>query len=142
GQDQQRNVRQAANISWSRDSKKFALVRRDARKVRQLWVINALANPRPTLETYRYAMPGDADIPQSQIEVFEVATKNKTVLKADGFKDQTLQIQTEQPTARARDHEKTEPLWAGPGSDKLYFVRASRDLHRVDVCSADTATGE
>ena len=46
------------NIIWSRDSNKFALVRRDSRKVKDLWVINALATPRPTLETYRYAMPG------------------------------------------------------------------------------------
>jgi dipeptidyl-peptidase 4 len=48
----------AVNVVWSRDSSKFSLVRRDARKVKDLWVINALANPRPTLETYRYAMPG------------------------------------------------------------------------------------
>src|SRR5439155_11614675 len=60
----------------------------------------------------------------------------------EAFKDQTLQVQTEAPSARARDHEKTEPLWAGPGSDKLYFTRTSRDLHRVDVCVADTASGE
>ena len=31
-----------------------------------LWVINALAQPRPTLETYRYAMPGEENIPQSR----------------------------------------------------------------------------
>ena len=32
-------------------------------------------------------------------------------------------------------------MWAAPGSDKLYFTRTSRDLHRVDVCVADLATG-
>jgi len=137
-----RNLRQAANVSWSRDAKKFAVVRRDSRKVKQLWVINALANPRPTLETYRYAMPGEADVPQASLEVFDIATKAKVLAKADAFKDQSIQVEVDRPTARAREHEHTEPLWAGPGSDKLYFTRLSRDMHRLDVCGMDTASGE
>jgi dipeptidyl-peptidase 4 len=141
-EQQNRNQRQAVNVSWSRDSKKFALVRRDSRKVRQLWVINALANPRPTLETYRYAMPGDADIPQSSLEIFDVAAKSKVVAQADAFKDQTIQVEVDRPSARAREQEHNEPLWAGPGSDKLYFTRLSRDMHRLDVCVADTGSGE
>jgi hypothetical protein len=57
-----KNARVAAvTITWSRDSRRFALVRRDQRKVGDLWVINALAVPRPKLETYRYAMPGEAN---------------------------------------------------------------------------------
>jgi len=144
GGDEQanRNRRQSANVSWSRDSKKFAVVRRDSRKVKQLWVINSLANPRPTLDTYRYAMPGDENVPQSALEIFDVATRAKVVAKADAFTDQTLQVETDRPTARAREHERTEPLWAGPGSDKLYFTRLSRDMHRLDLCTVDTATGE
>jgi len=104
-------------------------------------VINALANPRPTLETYAYAMPGDANIPQRQLEVFDVAAQSRTVLKTDLWKDQSVQIEVERPSARARDHDHTEALWAGPGSGKLYFTRVSRDLHRVDLCVADLATG-
>ncbi|HWC99161.1 MAG TPA: DPP IV N-terminal domain-containing protein [Candidatus Sulfopaludibacter sp.] len=133
----------AGNVSWSRDSKKFALVRRDSTKVEKLWVISSLANPRPTLETYRYAMPGDKEIPQSRLEIFDVASKDRKLIQADSFKDQTLQIEVERPSLRMREeHEKTEALWATPGSDKLYFTRMSRDLHRVDVCSVDTATGD
>jgi hypothetical protein len=33
----------------------------DSRKVKELWVINSLANPRPTLETYKYEMPGEKE---------------------------------------------------------------------------------
>ncbi len=32
--------------------------------------------------------------------------------------------------------------WLSPTSDILYFGRQSRDLHRYDVCRADTTTGE
>ncbi len=131
------------NVSWSRDSKKFALVRRDAHKVAKLWVINSLANPRPTLETYSYAMPGDADIPQSQLEIFDVAAKAQEDRQGRRLQDETLRSRWSAPPPRMREeHEKTEPLWANPGSDKLYFTRMSRDLHRLDVCVADTATGE
>jgi dipeptidyl-peptidase 4 len=140
-QDNSRQRATAGNIAWSRDSKKIALVRRDSRKVKQLWVINSLANPRPTLDTYRYAMPGDVDVPISQLEVFDIAAKNRTILKADGFKDQSLQVEVERPTAKEREHDRTETVWAAPGADKLYFSRISRDLHRVDVCVADLATG-
>ncbi len=136
------NARTAVNVAWSRDSKKFALVRRDQRKIPKLWVINALANPRPALETYPYAMPGEPEAPQSQLEIFDVAAKSRIIVKAEAFKDQTIQIESERPTGRAREHDKTEPLWAAPGSDKLYFTRLSRDMHRLDLCAADTATGE
>lgn len=141
GQDN-KNARTAVNISWSRDSKKFAVVHRDQRKIPKLWVINALANPRPTLETYSYAMPGEANTPQWQLEIFDVAAKSRVIAKADAFKDQTIQVEVERPTGRAREHEKTEPVWADAGSDKLYFTRLSRDMHRLDICVADTASGE
>ncbi len=142
GQDNTRARVSAGNIAWSRDSKKFALVRRDSRKIPKLWVINALANPRPALETYSYAMPGEANTPQAQLEIFDVASKAKVLAKVDAFKDQTMQIEVDRPAGRQREHEKTEPLWAGPGSDKLYFNRLSRDMKRLDVCVADTTTGE
>ena len=143
GQGQEnRNARTSANLSWSRDSKRFALVRRDQRKIPKLWVINALANPRPTLETYSYAMPGEPNAPQYQLEVFEVATKNRTIAKASAFQDQSIQIQSDQPSARERERDKAEPVWENPGSDKLYFTRMSRDLHRLDLCALDVTTGE
>jgi hypothetical protein len=56
----------ATGISWSQDSRRFSATRNDSRKVKELWVINALANPRPTLESYRYGMPGEPDQPQAE----------------------------------------------------------------------------
>jgi dipeptidyl-peptidase-4 len=141
GQDKNARV-PSIMIVWSKDSHKFAVVRQDQRKVNKLWVVNVLANPRPVLETYPYVMPGEVNAPQPQLEVFDIASKSRTAMKVAGFKDQTLSIETDRPTAHAREHEKNEMLWAGPGSDKLYFSRISRDMHRVDVCVADTATGE
>src|SRR5262245_45896984 len=129
-------------IFWSKDSTHFAVTRRDERKVADLFVINALSTPRPTLETYRYAMPGEENIPQPRIEIFDMATKGRVTVKADRFKDQALQIASAQTTAIAREKDKTEPQWVADGSDLLYFIRSSRDLHKFDLCVANTKTGD
>jgi dipeptidyl-peptidase 4 len=142
------------NIAWSRDSSRFSLVRRDVRKVKDLWVINPLANPRPTLETYRYAMPGEEHTPQAELYVFDVKSRGQLAIKADRFKDQTINIATKPQRgvagaggggrggAAAAQTPPRPQEWLAEGVDKLYFTRLSRDMHRLDVCVADTTTGE
>jgi dipeptidyl-peptidase 4 len=141
-QDPNRRVR-AGNLIWSRDSSKFALTRRDSRKVKDLWVIDALAQPRPTLETYRYAMPGEENIPQTEMWVFDVASKARVRVKADRFKDQTMSIATAPAASVRRDPRQPQhSFFLSDSAGKLYFTRLSRDMHKLDVCVADTATGD
>jgi len=132
----------AIGVQWAKDSKKFSAVRTDQRKVADLWVINSLASPRPKLETYRYEMPGEENVDQDELLVFDRDTKKRITVKADAFKDQGLQVANARSLARDRDKEKTEPRWLSDTSDRLFFWRLSRDLHRVDVCVANTETGE
>lgn len=155
----------AIRIFWSKDSRKFSVVRNDERKVSDLWVINSLSNPRPTLETYKYGMPGEVNQPQSDLEVFDIASKARVKIKAAQFKDQQVAIYTARVTELERERARgiqversmeqdqqqqgggppisaVEPKWLADGSDKLYFNRTSRDLHKIDVCVADTTTGD
>ena len=44
---------------WSPDSRHFAMTVTDNRAVKDLWVLNVMSEPRPTLETYKYQMPGE-----------------------------------------------------------------------------------
>jgi dipeptidyl aminopeptidase/acylaminoacyl peptidase len=148
----------AIQIIWSKDSKRFAVVRRDQRKLGDLWVIDSLAQPRPKLETYRYAMPGEASVTQYEIDAFDVASRAMTKIKADRFKDQTLQIATAPVSPRfastgrggggggggqgLQNPDAPPPQWLSDGSDHLYLTRNSRDLHKVDVAVANPATGE
>ncbi|MGH9408492.1 MAG: DPP IV N-terminal domain-containing protein, partial [Vicinamibacterales bacterium] len=163
-----KNARVAAvQVAWSRDSKRFTAVRRDVRKVKDLWVINSLSNPRPTLETYRYAMPGEENVPLSELYVFEVVTKKRTQMKIDRFKDQTISVATAPETEKEREEGRQLSVgnqqgqgqggggqggpgaganiparWLSASPDKIYVTRLSRDMHRMDVCVADATTGE
>ena len=68
-----------------------------------LWVIDALASPRPKLETYRYAMPGEENITQSEMIVFDRDSKARVPIKGERFKDQTVQIPTGRISTRGFD---------------------------------------
>src|SRR5690606_36105439 len=115
----------------------------DLRLVKDLWVINSLANPRPTPETYRYAMPGEEHVPQSEMWVFDVASKKRVKVKAERLKDQTLSIAQAPPAPVRRDPRQPQvSTWLSPSNDTLYFTRLSRDMHKLDVCVADPSTGE
>src|SRR5262249_33308070 len=46
-------------VVWSKDSKGFSVLRRDSRGVQDLFLVNSLSTPRPTLEKYKYPMPGE-----------------------------------------------------------------------------------
>jgi hypothetical protein len=56
-EDTTKNKKLRARVSWFKNEKKLYVVREDKRKVRDLFVIDVLANPRPKLESYRYSMP-------------------------------------------------------------------------------------
>ncbi|HUF25280.1 MAG TPA: DPP IV N-terminal domain-containing protein [Vicinamibacterales bacterium] len=132
----------AITVYWSQDSKKFAVSRNDARKVGDLWVINALANPRPTLETYKYGMPGEANQPQAELAIIDIGSRQLTPAKTAAFVDQQLSVVTAPMTSERRAREETEPQWVASDAGKLYFTRTSRDLKRIDIVELDTATGE
>ena len=140
--EKNKDKRKSAYIIWSHDSKNFAMTRADEREVKDLWVINSVANPRPTLETYKYHMPGEKEASQEEILVFDLETKEKLKVKAERFKDQTLRLMTARYPINTRDDDYRPSLWLSETPDKLYFSRTSRDLKRIDICCADTATGD
>ena len=118
------------------------MIRTDSREVKDLWVINSIADPRPTLETYKYHMPGEKEAQQLEILIFDLEKNDKLKVKAERFKDQTLSIMTARYPVNTRDDKYRPRLWLSETPDKLYFSRTSRDLKRIDICYADTATGE
>jgi len=132
--------RRGAYVLWSPDAKHFMLNREDSRKVKDLWVINNVAAGRPTLETYKYQMPGEKESAISELLLFDFPAKTFKKLNVSAFKDQTISFWPAPALNKDRDNEFRPALWLGTNS-KLYFSRTSRDLKRVDICTVDINTG-
>ncbi len=132
----------AVGATWSQDNKKFSVQRSDNRKVGDLWVINALANPRPRLETYKYGLPGEESQTQLELHVFDIAAKQAVKVKTDAFKDQQMGLATAPTTNLQREKQETSSRWITTAGDKVYYNRTSRDLKRIDIVEANTTTGE
>ncbi len=113
-----------ASARWFKDSKRFYTVKSDNRKVKDLWVIDVLAE-RPKLEEYRYSMPGDKEVAQRELFVFDVDSLKQVKIATEKWPDQSLSV-----------------LHAGKNSDKIYFQRKRRTCDEIDICYADTRTGE
>jgi len=138
-----KDKRKYAYVTWSHDSRYFAMVRTDMRNVKELWVIKTLSKPRPTLETYKYHMPGEKEAPKDELLIFDMNNRD-TVIRPDisAFKDQDVSILNYRRLASERDDEYVPTRWLSKYNDRLYFQRTSRDLKRIDVCYVDINSGE
>ena len=133
--------RTGASAVWSPDSKHFAITRSDMSNIKELWVIDVLANPRPKLEGYKYQMPGEPG-PKAYLYLFNFEDKSSKTIDIAAFKDQSVSIKRKPVSYTQRSYMKTFPMeWLGDNS-KFYFTRQSRDQKRVDLCTVDVATGE
>jgi len=120
--DKDKKVRPA--VTWSKDSKAFYASRTDTRGLKELFLVNNVANPRPTLSRYTYPMPGDVNIRHTELFVFNNA-KKKLVRVEPKWKDESY-----------------GDLHWGKSSDELRFIRSDR-LHRnAEFCTVNTQTGE
>ncbi|MEY3945636.1 MAG: hypothetical protein RJB03_342 [Bacteroidota bacterium] len=134
-----RKKRKSVFVMWSPDAKYFTIVRTDSRNVKDLWVINSIAEPRPTLETYKYHMPGEKEAPQRELMVFEMASKKMTKINTSLFKDQEISVWAANADKRNRDDQFRPMIWLGDNT-RFYFSRTSRDLKKIDICALDLTT--
>jgi dipeptidyl aminopeptidase/acylaminoacyl peptidase len=139
--DAEKNKKERKPVAalWSPDSKYFIINRTDERKVKDLWVINSVADPRPTLETYKYWMPGEKDAPVEEVLLFDAATKKPRKLAVNLFKDQNVGLFRKPFVKKERDDDFTPNVWLG-NNKYFYLNRTSRDFKRVDICRVDVAT--
>lgn len=124
--------RRRASIIWSPDGKHFLVTRKDNRHLNPMWVINHVGGKRPTLETYKYQMPGEADSTEQELHLFDFATKKPTQLDVHAFKNQTLSIWTNPMPTNMQPGDIRISTWLGD-NNTFFFARSSRDLKRIDV---------
>ena len=126
-------------LVWSPDSKHFATMKWDTRKLEELWVINSVGGKRPKLETYKYQMPGEPG-PKGYLYIFNLNEAadgaSAEYVMTEAFKDQELSLLSAKSTAADRYLDYRTDRWLGD-SKGFYLVRQSRDLKRLDLCRVD-----
>lgn len=121
-----------SELVWSPDSRHIAVMRWDMAPLKDFWVINSLTQPRPTLETYKYQMPGEPG-PKGHLYVFSTSDWTSRQVKINAFKDQDLIMQPDVHTTDDQFDEFYSSRWLG-GDNGFYLTRMSRDLKRMDLC--------
>lgn len=120
-----------ARANWFEDSKKLWVKRQDKREVPELWVINS-SGKRPSLETYKYPMPGEENVYIDEIRIFDPEKKTNVLLDTDKWKDQAL----------GGAYFNEGGIWETEKSDFLYIIRRDRTWSKIDALKANTTTGE
>ena len=121
-----------SELVWSPDSRHIAVMRWDMAPLKDFWVINSLTQPRPTLETYKYQMPGEPG-PKGHLYVFSTSDWTSRQVKINAFKDQDLIMQPDVRTTDDQFDEFYSSRWLGDNNG-FYLTRMSRDLKRMDIC--------
>lgn len=121
-----------SELVWSPDSRHIAVMRWDMAPLKDFWVINSLTQPRPTLETYKYQMPGEPG-PKGHLYVFSTSDWTSRQVKINAFKDQDLIMQPDVRTTDDQFDEFYSSRWLGDDNG-FYLTRLSRDLKRMDIC--------
>ena len=125
---------------WSSDSKKFIYQKTDSRHIKDLWVINSVAKKRPTLETYKYHMPGEKEYYKREVLIFDIPTKEINKLKLDPEEQQYISIfsKRRKPSSLRDDF---RPILLLSEKGKIYFHTISRDRQSLKICVADINSG-
>ena len=143
------------NVSWAPDSTAFHATRRDSRDVAELFLVNSLAEPRPTLEKYSYPMPGEENVYKSELFLFDRTRKElfrvPPVWKDEGYTNVHWgKLPEREPIEKDEDEEeedekssKDEPedKWKVTGAE-LRFIRRDRLLRNIQLVSTNVRTGE
>ena len=116
-----------ACISWSPDSKYFYSFRKNSKDVKDLWVINSLNMPRPSLRIYKFPMPGEKNVFTYDLHIFYPSTLEHKVIDISKYPDQEVKMSF----YNLKDQSKY-----------LYFTRKSRTCDEFDLCKVDTETAE
>jgi dipeptidyl-peptidase-4 len=114
-----------ANVIWAPNSQAFAISRNDSRGVKDLYLVDSIAAPRPKLEQYKYPMPGEEAIRKSELYYCDVAKEKKTLTKV---------------TPKWKDERYSDIRW-GKNTGELRLIRRDRLQRNLEVCAIDVSSG-
>ncbi|MBI4477712.1 MAG: DPP IV N-terminal domain-containing protein [Acidobacteria bacterium] len=121
-------------VVWSPDSKKIATFQHDGRGVGEMYLADTTTG-HPTLQAWKYPLPGDD----------KIFTIHRVVIDVDTRRVVRLQMPPDPHRSSLCDHVVCGGGWAdvqwSPDSAQLAFVSTSRDHKHERFRVADAATG-
>lgn len=136
--DKRKNIR----VLWSPNSKKFVYTRSNDKMLKDLWVIHSVSKKRPTLESFKYTMPGEPDFSKKEILIFDIPTKKRVIAKIDTTQQLYVNVYNAQRKKSNYDDEFKPNFWLAKTNDKIYYSTQSRDRKRVNIGVIDVETGD
>ena len=143
--DRRSNRKMPPLVLWSPDSRRLLTCRTDERNVGSMYLIQSIPDQpwpeggprRPILHTYKYALPGDENVPRMQLIAFDVDSRKRTNLRIP------LLVQ------HGPDHQGLagslfagrRAFWSGD-STTAFAAELSRDQKSLRFWSANATTGE
>lgn len=103
---------------------RYVCFMQDDSEVGELYLINALAQPRPTLKIKKMPLPNEKGVRHSKIFWYNADTREFRELPIDKFKNQKV---TFDYTRNGKD---------------IYFTRRTRALDTLELCHVDIPSGE
>jgi dipeptidyl aminopeptidase/acylaminoacyl peptidase len=122
-------------LLWSPDSKKIATFQQDQRGVGEMYLVETKVG-HPTLQAWKYPLPGDEVVTTIQRVIIEVDGKRVVRLKLPA--DQHRSTLCDDLKCRGMEWEDVE--WS-PDNSQLAFVSTSRDHKQENLRIADAVTG-
>ena len=122
-----------AILVWSPDSKKIATFQQDQRNVGEMYLVDTKVG-HPTLQAWKYPLPGDKVITMIQRVIIDVDSRRVT----------RLQMEPDQHRSTLCDDVWCSGEWADVqwgANSRLAFVSTSRDHTYEQLRVADTTTG-
>ncbi len=135
-EDEEKKKRKPVWINWSPNGQYFTLTKKDNREYSALWVINNVAAKRPTLETYKYLMPGETDSTEVELYLFDANTLKPKQINVSAFKNQTISNWNKDRTKESYKGKHYINYWLG-NNEEFYIARSSRDLKRIDIVAVN-----
>ncbi len=112
------------NVAGTWYGHRFIYLMQDDSEVGDLYVINALAKPRPKLETKKMPLPNERGIRRFKLFWYNADTGEAKMLPIDRFKDQNVSLDY---TRNGRE---------------IYFTRRSRSFDTLELCRISIETGQ
>ena len=122
-------------LIWSPDSKKIATFQQDQRGVGEMYLVETKVG-HPTLQAWKYPLPGDEVVTTIQRVIIEVETPRVIRLKLPPDQHRSTLCDD----VKCRGGEWADVEWT-PDATQLAFVSTSRDHKQAQLRIADAATG-